>query len=1808
MKSISFSFFIICFILSLSFLLDLNANWDKHSSGVVPRWTIPEGNMSRKPYIGGYQKIDTLMEDAINIRINNILDENGSRISNHENGSDFIQRSIFEGFGPNEYFGTAISMSGDINSDGFNDIVIGATYYNVGNVYIYYGGPFIDNDADVILTGEADSSEFGNNVVLANVNGDSFCDVIVGANHFNSNTGRVYVFLGGVVMDTVADVVMTGEAASDFFGHIASAGDVNNDGYDDLIIGADGNNSNTGKVYIYLGGASMNNVPDVTMDGEGGNHHFGIAVSSAGDVNMDGFDDVIIGAHGVQKAYIYHGGVSMNNAYDLVLSEIAGNYGVVVSYAGDVNGDGFSDVVVGADRYNSDYGRVYVYFGGAAMNATADVIMTGENSNYLFGTYLSTAGDINKDGYSDIIIGAYAQDTGKVYVYFGGLAMNATADIIISSETPGERFASKVTGGNDVTGDDNPDFLVSAFSYNFNTGRVYMFDYSLSGEIISDLILTGESINNSFGSSVSSAGDLNGDGYSDFIVGSPQYNSNKGRAFIYLGGLLLNNVPDITLDAALTDNFFGTSVSSAGDVNNDGYSDAIVGASHHFGSGIGRAYIYFGGMSMDNIADVTLEGEGGHFGVSVSSAGDVNNDNYSDVIVGAYRYNSSTGKAYIYFGGATMNDVADIRMTGEDSYCIFGSSVSSAGDVNNDGFSDVVIGAPHDFDPADTGKVFVFFGGSSMDTSADVIMSGKVIADDFGASVSSAGDINADGYSDIIVGGFPLSSENARAYIYYGGAAMNNTADVIIDEGPIDPFLGVVSSAGDMNGDGYSDVIVGIEHFNSNNGKASIYFGGSPMNNSVDITFSGMSYDSLLGVSVSSAGDINGDGFTDAVIGAPGYNSRTGRAYIILASAINSPANKSFRSRTSGNWNNPLSWQMSTNSGGTWISADCSPDNSSSSISIQNSHIINITFNVNVDELIIQNGGQISIDTLKTLIVNGVGGSGLTLNNGGLIKGKGILLVKGNASLSIHNDTGFTVNCRINSGITNIIENSEFVFHKKLIVDSGAVLNTVFNSSFITIKNDLTNNGIISGNALLRFSDTSLIMGSGSISGPAVNLISGSVLTLGSDYQFTSLLINSGGKFNASTYTLKLSAPGTALVNNGTPINSNCTIEYNGSSPQTLITKNVLYSNLIVNNPAGVSLDSNFSITGLLSILSGDLNLNGKTITLLDTARLHESYGNSITGNSGSIKTSRYINRPDSLNIGGLGVILTSYDYLGLTTVIRSHNVHNVFSGRSSIRRNYAISPENNNSLNAKILFTYDESELDSLSESFLGLYRSTNGGSDFSAEHGNVDTLNNQIKLDFVQSFSLWTAARDSLFSISGSSLPGEIYFKGSIPITWGSLDTLGVKILKSQEPNNDSTKINFYIKNRDTYEIIYDTLLTIPYFYAEDTLVFLRMPLITHPGRHRVIVQPIPDELDPINGYDINSYCFDLVCDAYRYTEPCDSMDGGTGFSGSSGRFAVAFANLNATEIFPIQSIAYSFLDSSIGNAPYKIAIYSDNGSGKPGAAIYTSSLLTSPSGSGTVKRDTLIINPPVNIAPNSRFYVGFIQTSSTNIRVSYQNEVPVRENSFFFGLSDTGNVWYDFAGSSKNFRLDIAPKTNISLWMKAILEGYYDPITNIMIEDTVRIEIHDYNFPYGLIDADTSVLNSSGIGNFYFSNINNFSEYYFVIHHKNHIESWSHSSPEKFNVCDKQYNFSDSITKAYGDNLKLVDTSPVSFASLSGDVNQDGVVEASDNLAIDNDAAIFSAGYLATDLNGDEVIDASDASLAENNAANFVSAVVP
>lgn len=194
------------------------------------------------------------------------------------------------------------------------------------------------------------------------------------------------------------------------------------------------------------------------------------------------------------------------------------------------------------------------------------------------------------------------------------------------------------------------------------------------------------------------------------------------------------------------------------------------------------------------------------------------------------------------------------------------------------------------------------------------------------------------------------------------------------------------------------------------------------------------------------------------------------------------------------------------------------------------------------------------------------------------------------------------------------------------------------------------------------------------------------------------------------------------------------------------------------------------------------------------------------------------------------------------------------------------------------------------------------------------------------------------------------------------------------------------------------------------------------------------------------------------------------------------------------------------------------------------------------------------------------------------------------------------HDIAG-----RLSVMKTFILKVFLKVVLEGFYNPASNLMVPDAMTVDIRSSVSPYSKLESATSLLNFSGQATFNFYNVTNGVDYYIALKHRNGIETWS-KIPQQFNSDNLSYDFTTAKTQAFGDNLKQIDDSPVLFGIYSGDPNQDGVVDLSDVSLINNDALNYVSGIVPADLNGDEVVDVTDVLYGYNNSINFISAITP
>jgi hypothetical protein len=447
-----------------------------------------------------------------------------------------------------------------------------------------------------------------------------------------------------------------------------------------------------------------------------------------------------------------------------------------VASAGDVNNDGYADILIGAayDEWGAQgAGQTYLIYGRSTILwkksidlSMADVSFIGENSKDSAGWSVAGAGDVNNDGYDDILIGAPFNDdggsnAGQTYLIFGqqsptwGMQMNlSAADASFIGEDGDDWSGYSVAGVGDVNNDDFDDILIGAYADDDGgggAGQIYLLlgrptsAWTLRMDLsTANTSFIGENDGDSAGWSVAGAGDVNDDGYDDFVIGALKNDyggTQAGQAYLILGRATMSWTMrmDLTMANAsfvgeAAGDHAGYSVAGVGDVNYDGFDDILIGAVSSDGGGLdsGQAYLILGQNTINwklrtSLSDVNAsfigEASGDAAGFFVSGVGDINNDSLTDFLIGAV-YNSYSGnmagQVYLMLGRSTSEwtmrtnlFTADALFVGERTEDRLGYSVAGGGDVNDDGVDDILIGAPYNDDGgSDAGKTYTIFGKS----------------------------------------------------------------------------------------------------------------------------------------------------------------------------------------------------------------------------------------------------------------------------------------------------------------------------------------------------------------------------------------------------------------------------------------------------------------------------------------------------------------------------------------------------------------------------------------------------------------------------------------------------------------------------------------------------------------------------------------------------------------------------------------------------------------------------------------------------------------------------------------------------------------------------------------------------------------------------------------------------------------------------------------------------------------------------------------------------------------------------------------
>lgn len=778
------------------------------------------------------------------------------------------------------FLGTSVACLGDINGDERDDVIVGAPYYSrnqiarEGVAFIFLGNEsgFTESAAETLVAG-GESAFFGTSLASAgDVDGNGVPDVVIGAYNCKDPQLVRYERAGAAFLYCVSDsgrvdtcqvlVAPLSDQQKDLkFGQsVSTAGDFDGDGFDDVVIGATSEYAEVarpGRAYVYCD-PTRNTTPDYVLLGELERDTFGRSVSTAGDVNGDGYSDIIVGALNVAgpnrgAAYVYYGRPSSAtiDSYDQKLvpddDDFAGGYGLEVACAGDVNADGFADVVVSAED------AAHLYLGspeGLTFFRRIDATPEGEATS---GATVAGGGDINGDGFSDILVGT--EKSGVVYGY-AGAPFVMTGDCV--SECAGVQRL--VLDGSSATLDAR------------------------------------------FGRGLGSAGDIDGDGYGDLVVGAPDFQNgqdDEGAAFVYFGsdsGLVTLGEKRWRFESDIAHSATGECVTGAGDVNNDGFGDFVVTAHACSVETIapGRVYVFHGAEGVPGSQANWIAGgdqDSMRFGFSAAGAGDVNNDGYADLVVGAPGYDVGdsvdAGAIYVYAGTSGGLDTMPTWVAlGDRAGDSLGYHVASAGDVDGDGDSEIIASAVGAEDgPIRSAGCAMLFDVSGGEIQRRWRYCGESVA--FGASVAGNLDLNGDGFSEIVVGddqGRPESGSTGVVYVFEGSASgpvsppRTVSAPFLDDQG----FGVSVAAAGDVNADGLSDLLVGDSEANEgllDVGRVSLFLGhaDSLIASAPEWTTLGDAAGASFGHTVTSAGDINGDGYPDIAVGQLNFTDRQER-------------------------------------------------------------------------------------------------------------------------------------------------------------------------------------------------------------------------------------------------------------------------------------------------------------------------------------------------------------------------------------------------------------------------------------------------------------------------------------------------------------------------------------------------------------------------------------------------------------------------------------------------------------------------------------------------------------------------------------------------------------------------------------------------------------------------------------------------------------------------------------------------------------------------------------------------------------------
>ena len=751
---------------------------------------------------------------------------------------------ILGGYTSDMDYGARVMPAGDLNGDGYDEMVVSADVYGDRGYYWLYLGSAAGPSAthDLLIEGTMANLSHQGRLVPGDINGDGYGDLVLRQRDLDGTLTLLRVFLGSASgISSAPDALITRDSTSfDTSARDIALCDVDGDGYDDVV--AVGNSD----LAVFAGsssGLSTSFTSHTTALGLGVDS----SLSCAGDVNGDGTQDVVLGSYDDAQVVLFLGastGLASSASWTQSSSSGVPKYGSQVLGVGDVDGDGYDDFAVG----HKAYGYVELFLGSSSGPGTSpDQTYVGSLAGHT--QVIAAPGDVDGDGVDDLALlepkyGVYGSSAlGRVTVHLGAsTAPSSTADMSYEGDPSVGIGALGAIG--DVDGDGYADLGIGQSE---EMAGVLLGSSSLSV----DLSWEPDDWYDGMGYGLA-ADDWDGDGYDDLAYALGE--SGVGLSWGAASGVA-TTPDDVLSTSAVGFGYKPTLLHSPGDVDGDGYPELVV-----FANGDNQAVLFYGGASgLDGSSD-TLSATHSYTDTRRVASGDLNGDGYADLAFNAG--GSSGGSVLVHLGDSAGIDTTSAwGLSGTTSSQDVGRGLAIL-DVDGDGYDDLVLNSVISTSSLSSG-VHLFWGGAGgLSSTPDQTLSPGVRV----YELVSVGDVNGDGFEDVLAGSPAADTELIL------GSATGLQSPIAGPTAETGVRFGSAFALGDVDGDGYDDVGLSLQY----TAELQLYLGGSvSVSTSMDRSYD-LDLNSPIGA-VSTGMDWNGDGYLDMAVAVEAEDGVRGR-------------------------------------------------------------------------------------------------------------------------------------------------------------------------------------------------------------------------------------------------------------------------------------------------------------------------------------------------------------------------------------------------------------------------------------------------------------------------------------------------------------------------------------------------------------------------------------------------------------------------------------------------------------------------------------------------------------------------------------------------------------------------------------------------------------------------------------------------------------------------------------------------------------------------------------------------------------------